>query len=109
MVFQRLSGFLDRLTVVITDQRYRPDDMSVGSDDISPVFGHLKRFHSYRLVSRPGEPSDYLRLIIREQVAIYGITRLQETEETNMPVLLLWAVPAVIVIGGAGYWLVHLH
>jgi len=26
-----------------------------------------------------------------------------------MPVLLLWAVPAVIVIGGAGYWLVHLH
>jgi hypothetical protein len=42
-------------------------------------------------------------------VAIYGITRLQETEETNMPVLLLWAVPAVIVIGGAGYWLVHLH
>jgi len=27
----------------------------------------------------------------------------------TMPVLLLWAVPAVIVIGGAGYWLVHLH
>jgi hypothetical protein len=26
-----------------------------------------------------------------------------------MPVLLLWAVPAVIVIGGAGYWLVHMH
>jgi hypothetical protein len=32
-----------------------------------------------------------------------------ETEERIMPVLLLWAVPAVIVIGGAGYWLVHLH
>jgi len=26
-----------------------------------------------------------------------------------MPVLLLWAVPAIIVIGGAGYYLVHLH
>ena len=26
-----------------------------------------------------------------------------------MPVLLLWAVPAVIIVGGAGYWLVHMH
>jgi len=26
-----------------------------------------------------------------------------------MPVLVLWAVPAVIVIGGATYWLVHMH
>ena len=26
-----------------------------------------------------------------------------------MPVLLLWAVPAVIVVGGAGYWLIHMH
>jgi len=32
-----------------------------------------------------------------------------EIEERIMPVLLLWAVPAVIVIGGAGYWLVHMH
>jgi hypothetical protein len=32
-----------------------------------------------------------------------------ETEEEKMPVLLLWAVPAIIVIGGAGYYLVHLH
>jgi hypothetical protein len=30
-------------------------------------------------------------------------------EERTMPLLLLWAVPAVIVIGGAGYWLVHVH
>jgi hypothetical protein len=29
------------------------------------------------------------------------------TEESNMPVLLLWAVPAVIVVGGVGYYLVH--
>jgi len=26
-----------------------------------------------------------------------------------MPVILLWAIPAVIVIGGGGYWLLHLH
>ena len=32
-----------------------------------------------------------------------------EAEEAFMPVLLLWAVPAVIVVGGAGYWLIHMH
>ena len=32
-----------------------------------------------------------------------------EKEERIMPVLLLWAVPAVIVIGGASYWFLHLH
>jgi len=29
------------------------------------------------------------------------------TEESNMPVLLLWAVPAVAVVGGVGYYLVR--
>ena len=28
-------------------------------------------------------------------------------EEENMPVLFLWAVPAVIVVGGVGYYLVR--
>lgn len=32
-----------------------------------------------------------------------------KTEERKMPVLILWAVPAVIVVGGATYWLVHMH
>jgi len=32
-----------------------------------------------------------------------------KAEEAFMPVLLLWAVPAVIVVGGAGYWLIHMH
>jgi hypothetical protein len=32
-----------------------------------------------------------------------------EEEERIMPVLLLWAVPAVVVIGGASYWFLHLH
>lgn len=26
-----------------------------------------------------------------------------------MPVLILWAVPAVLVVGGVGYWIVHMH
>jgi hypothetical protein len=33
--------------------------------------------------------------------------RAANEEETYMPVLLLWAVPAVIVVGGVGYYLVH--
>jgi hypothetical protein len=30
-------------------------------------------------------------------------------EERKMAVLLLWAIPTIIVIGGASYYLVHLH
>ena len=36
-------------------------------------------------------------------------SRWAKAEEAFMPVLLLWAVPAVIVVGGAGYWLIHMH
>lgn len=31
----------------------------------------------------------------------------RDIEETSMPVLILWAVPAVVVIGGVGYYLVR--
>jgi hypothetical protein len=30
-----------------------------------------------------------------------------EEEKTNMPVLLLWAAPGEIVVGGVGYYLVR--
>jgi hypothetical protein len=37
-----------------------------------------------------------------------GVCTLQANEEANMPAfLILWAVPAVIVIGGVGYYLVR--
>jgi len=26
-----------------------------------------------------------------------------------MPVFILWAIPAVIIIGGGAYWIAHLH
>jgi hypothetical protein len=32
-----------------------------------------------------------------------------KAEERITPILVMWAVPAVIVIGGVGYWLVHMH
>ena len=44
----------------------------------------------------------------REQVArvLVGF-RAGLNEASNMPVLILWALPAVVVIGGVGYFLVH--
>jgi hypothetical protein len=32
-----------------------------------------------------------------------------QLEEDDMPVLLLWAVPAVIIVGGGVYLIGHLH
>jgi len=26
-----------------------------------------------------------------------------------MPVFILWAIPAVIILGGGAYWIVHMH
>jgi len=26
-----------------------------------------------------------------------------------MPVILLWGIPAIIVIGGGAYWIAHIH
>lgn len=39
---------------------------------------------------------------------LIGLTP-QWTKEAQMPVLLLWAIPAVIVVGGGTYFLMHLH
>jgi hypothetical protein len=45
----------------------------------------------------------------REQVATRSVNLPFENEERIMPVLFLWAVPAVILIGGASDWFLHLH
>jgi hypothetical protein len=47
------------------------------------------------------------RRLHREQPAILEVIVLLKREETEQPVLLLWAVHAILV--GAGYWLIHLH
>jgi hypothetical protein len=41
------------------------------------------------------------------QQACVSSIRAADEEEAYMPVLLLWAVPAVIVVGGGGYYLVR--
>jgi hypothetical protein len=37
----------------------------------------------------------------------FGLKTRGQMRRSNMPVLLLWAVPAVIVVGGAGYFLLR--
>jgi hypothetical protein len=27
----------------------------------------------------------------------------------SMPVFILWAIPAVVILGGGAYWIAHLH
>jgi len=58
---------------------------------------------------RPDPAQPFLSPQHREQVAIRSVVSPLEKEERIMPVLLMWAVPAVIVIGGASYWFLHLH
>jgi hypothetical protein len=44
----------------------------------------------------------------REQVAMTArYIVVGKREERTMPVLLLWGIPAVIFVGGVGYFLVH--
>jgi len=32
-----------------------------------------------------------------------------DQRRTAMPVFILWAIPAVIILGGGAYWIAHLH
>jgi hypothetical protein len=43
----------------------------------------------------------------RQREASVRLARLPR--EQAMPVIFLWGIPALIVIGGGAYWLVHLH
>ena len=49
---------------------------------------------------RPGNNRQWKRVLSFEG---------KDQQESVMPVLVMWAVPAVIVVGGVGYWLVHMH
>lgn len=38
-----------------------------------------------------------------------ALLKLNKRWRRAMPLILIWAIPAVLVIGGAGYYLVHVH
>jgi hypothetical protein len=80
------------------------------------VFANVAPGYPLTIQIRPidqgvGDPAPQRRFQLprREQVAMGSVIPSHKPEERIMPVLLLWAVPAVIVIGGAGYWIVHMH
>jgi hypothetical protein len=45
----------------------------------------------------------------REHLVAVSIVLSLKLEERKMPVILLWGLPAIVVIGGVGYYLVHMH
>jgi predicted membrane protein len=55
------------------------------------------------LVASRGNLAWYLRCGNKWQICGVFSLRANE-EEAHMPVLLLWAVPTVIVVGGVGYY-----
>jgi hypothetical protein len=89
-----------------------PDHVAIGPESIGSIFAHSILFINMILPARLPPANGKLPLypdMAREQSAIRRIIWLSNKRRGKMPVLLLWAVPAVIIIGGTGYWLVHLH
>jgi hypothetical protein len=33
----------------------------------------------------------------------------KQPRRAAMPVIVLWAIPAIIVLGGGAYWIAHIH
>jgi hypothetical protein len=48
------------------------------------------------------------RFFCSERKASVCDSSCHRTEQT-MPVIFLWGIPTLIVLGGGAYWLVHLH
>ena len=38
-----------------------------------------------------------------------AFSRHADQRRTAVPVFILWAIPAVIVLGGGAYWIAHIH
>jgi hypothetical protein len=49
------------------------------------------------------------RRVMQVSARTTGSSKVNEQRENAMPVILLWGIPAIIVIGGGTYWLMHLH
>lgn len=45
--------------------------------------------------------------VANKEIYYYG--RMTRSEEVAMPVILLWGIPTLIVLGGGTCWLLHLH
>jgi hypothetical protein len=89
----------DGFAVVSAGEALETDEVAIVADNAGPIICH------------PRYPQRWIEQITkagREQLACVGVALARaEAEESAMPVLIMWAVPAVIVIGGVGYFLVR--
>jgi len=83
---------------VLCEGESAPPAMLARARSVLPAFRNPQQCRAVNLDLQPE------LLALRERCIREG-----KREERIMPVVLMWAVPAVIVIGGVGYWLVHMH
>jgi hypothetical protein len=98
LALDQMPRLLDGFRIVGTRQPHEPDKMPVAPDEI------------YSIVHHPATPTDLTKAIKRLSGTSGNGRALHcrgQKEERTMPVLLLWGIPAVIFVGGVGYFLVH--
>lgn len=39
----------------------------------------------------------------------FALSKLDHLGVSKMPVLILWAIPAIVVVSGGAYWIAHMH
>jgi hypothetical protein len=99
----RSLGLSDGFAVVSAGEALETDEVAVVADNVGPIICHPRYPQRWiEQIAKAGRE----QLAIRRRFLSEGRTR-AEAEESAMPVLIMWAVPAVIVIGGVGYFLVH--
>jgi hypothetical protein len=94
-------GFSDSFAVIATCEALEADEMTVNRRHMPDTLPSA---------DRPWRRIEQITKTDREQLAMpKRFVGEGKREERIMPILVMWAVPAVIVIGGVGYWLVHMH
>jgi hypothetical protein len=86
----------DGFAVVSAGEALETDEVAIVADNVGPILPS-----ALSLTLEPPKP-----LGNKSQCVGVALAR-AEAEESAMPVLIMWAVPAVIVIGGVGYFLVR--
>jgi hypothetical protein len=95
----RSLGLSDGFAVVSAGEALETDEVAVVADNVGPIICHPRYPNAGSSKSpKPGGNNwQYVGVSLARA----------EAEESAMPVLIMWAVPAVVVIGGVGYFLVR--
>jgi hypothetical protein len=124
------AGLLFGVLVILTEKFNGAENVAVPSHDVHAIMLHARRSRSGGSVKRSQSPVAAEGRSVMGQCTKSDIIRLPgsglgiqkygnnwqcvgvfypraEAQESVMPVLIMWAVPAVIFIGGVGYFLVR--